>query len=481
MNLSELRRALREAEAERNRLIGELQNLQAREAAGGDDDVDGIRERVGNVNRGITRADERIRELNADIGRAYADLADRSGDERYVDGAETIRREREERERLDRGDAEPRNEHRDLALRTIERHAGALAEGADVALEALVRDRDESGRAARYLTAVGSRSYFDAFGVLLADPIGGHMRMTPEQHRALADVNRAVAERAMAEGTPNLGGYAIPFTLDPSIRLTSDGALNPIRSLARVIQITTREWKGVSSAGVTASYDPEGAEVSDDAPTFGQPEITTAMGRAFVPFSMEIGDDWAGLSRELARLINDGRDVLDAQEFLDGDGNDSPEGILVGATNMVATEGAGAFAIDDVYALRAAIPPRFRARLAFAAHPDVLDDVYRFVAAGDTDEPPLMPTREGGILGRTTAEWSTMDAPPYAAGESIMIAGDFAEGFTIADRLGMTIEPVAHLFGESRRPTGQRGVFARWRSGSAVVNAAALRVLVVST
>jgi predicted phage gp36 major capsid-like protein len=77
---------------------------------------------------------------------------------------------------------------------------------------------------------------------------------------------------------------AIPFTLDPSILLTSNGALNPIREVARVIQIATREWKGVSSAGVTASYDAEASEVSDDTPTLAQPTITSAMGRAFVPF-----------------------------------------------------------------------------------------------------------------------------------------------------------------------------------------------------
>jgi predicted phage gp36 major capsid-like protein len=65
--------------------------------------------------------------------------------------------------------------------------------------------------------------------------------------------------------------------------LSSAGAINPIRQVARVIQITTREWKGVSSEGITASDDAEAAEVSDDSPTLAQPTITTAMGRAFVP------------------------------------------------------------------------------------------------------------------------------------------------------------------------------------------------------
>jgi hypothetical protein len=63
--------------------------------------------------------------------------------------------------------------------------------------------------------------------------------------------------------------------------------------VASVITIGTREWKGVSSAGVTASYDAEAAEVSDDSPRFAQPTITSAMGRAFVPFSIELSMDWS--------------------------------------------------------------------------------------------------------------------------------------------------------------------------------------------
>ena len=81
--------------------------------------------------------------------------------------------------------------------------------------------------------------------------------------------------------------------------LTSNGALNPIREVARVFTITTDKWKGVSSAGVTASYDAEASEVSDDTPTLAQPTIDCAMGRAFVPFSYELGQDWATLQPEL--------------------------------------------------------------------------------------------------------------------------------------------------------------------------------------
>jgi predicted phage gp36 major capsid-like protein len=44
----------------------------------------------------------------------------------------------------------------------------------------------------------------------------------------------------------------------------------------------------------------------------------------------------------------------------------------------------------------------------------------------------------------------------------------------------MSAEIVPFLFdGANHRPSGQRGVFARWRTGAVVVNPAALRMLKV--
>ncbi len=41
----------------------------------------------------------------------------------------------------------------------------------------------------------------------------------------------------------------------------------------------------------------------------------------------------------------------------------------------------------------------------------------------------------------------------------------------------MTAEIVSHLFGATHRPTGERGLFAYWRSGSKTVVPEALRYL----
>jgi hypothetical protein len=73
----------------------------------------------------------------------------------------------------------------------------------------------------------------------------------------------------------------------------------------------------------------------------------------------------------------------------------------------------------------------------------------------------MLTSRDGPMLGRPKAEWSTM-ANVSTAGSKLIIAGDFQSGFYIADRLGMQVEVVPHMMGANRRPTGERGLGHLW-------------------
>jgi len=338
---------------------------------------------------------------------------------------------------------------------------------------------------ARYLAAVGDPAYHSAFGKLVADPSMGHLRFTPQEVNAVQEVSRLDAERAMST-SGSAGGFAIPFTLDPSVMLSSNGVLNPVREVARVFTIPTKEWKGVSSDGVTASYVAEATEATDASPTLAQPSITTAQGRAFIPFSIEIGQDWGGIQEELLRLITDGRDVLDATQMLTGNGTNAPVGILAigttGAlttTQRVQTDVAATLDVDDVWDLKGNLTnTRFGANATFAGNSAMIDRIYRFTPSGSTTEPQAMPTRDGALCGRPVIEWSTM-VNTTTTGSKVLILGDFSNYF-IADRLGMTAELIPHLFGATNRyPTGQRGLYAYWRTGTVVAVPNAFRYLEV--
>jgi HK97 family phage major capsid protein len=463
---NELQRDLKIAESKREALIAERAKLFGKVRAG--DGGAGDEERLVNLDRGIERLNNVMSEI-ADTGNRLERLRS------LAEKPENIERTYEEIGR----EPSDRNPDRDAALRTIERFAGSRlrSEAADE-LDDLVRSRDPSGTDARYLTAVGDPAYNSAFGKLVTDPTHGHLKLDAGEVEAVRRVNDGMIMRAMSIGTGSAGGFAVPFQLDPTILLSSNGALNPIRQLARVITVSTDQWKGISSAGVVATYQAEAAAVTDASPTLAQPVIDCAMWRCFVPFSIELGADWSTLQQELTRLISDGRDVLDATQFLTGTGTDSPAGVLTGlsTSQRVQTAGAGAIAIGDIYALKQAVPARFMGNASWAAHPNRLDTIFRLTPAGSTTEPQAMPTRDGDLIGRPVTEWTTM-ATASTTGTKYALYGDFQAGFTIADRIGMTVELIPHLFGaaQGNLPTGQRGLFAYGRTGSKVVVPEALR------
>jgi HK97 family phage major capsid protein len=81
-------------------------------------------------------------------------------------------------------------------------------------------------------------------------------------------------------------------------------------------------------------------------------------------------------------------------------------------------------------------------------------------------------------MGLPRAEWSTMTNGTVTSAR-VMIAGDFKAGFRIIDRLGSTAEIVPHVMTTTGLPSGARGIYYYWRTGSAVVVPNALRYLEV--
>jgi HK97 family phage major capsid protein len=369
------------------------------------------------------------------------------------------------------------------ALRVIDsatRRDVMRAEAADRLEEAL--GDDVTGHTAGYFVAHASAEYKSAFGKVLQDPVSAPLRFTLAEADAFRVAVAARSELTRSLQEASTGAYGVPIELDPSIMLTSAGALNPIRSVAKVRSITSNIWKGVTSTGITASYDQESTEVSDDTPTLLQPTGYAEAARAFVPYSIETGQDWPTLQDELLRMLSDAKDVLESTMFLSGLGHASyqPQGLFVGATLITSTAAATTLAAGDIYTMLEAVPARFRPRATVLASPTMFDKAYRATPAGSVTEPQLMPDRGGPLLGLAKYEWSDMPTT-LASGGTIFAAGDFSSAFSIFDRVGLAVEVVPHLLGSSgRRPTGERGLFAYWRSGAIVTNMNAIRSLKVT-
>jgi HK97 family phage major capsid protein/HK97 family phage prohead protease len=337
-------------------------------------------------------------------------------------------------------------------------------------VERLLKTVDsERGELAKRMLVTGSPTYHRAFGKFIA----GRPR-THEEEMVL----QMGDERALSE-TTTAGGFAVPFQLDPTVIATSNGVVNPLRAISRVETITTNEWRGVSSAGVTASYAAEATEASDNAPVLAQPVCFPERAQAFIPFSREIGGDWGSLQTEMSTMFRDAKDTLEATKFLTGLGHTStePQGLLVGGTAIVTTAGTAAIAVADLYSLEEALPPRFRPLARFMGSKFVFNKVRQFDTGGgaslwvrlDSATPPE-------LIGYPAHELSTMTAALTTAG-SVLIIGDFRH-FLILDRVGMSVDLIPHLFGTANnRPTGQSGLYAFWRNSSQVLAWQAFRTL----
>ena len=136
----------------------------------------------------------------------------------------------------------------DRAQRAIEvmkfPHEQADAAKCAAAVDRVLAADDEYGTVAKRILVTSNPAYKESFGQWISS--------RGSQFNAAN----------LSLGVDGDGGYAVPVELDPTILPTSDGVVNPLRQISRVRQITGKEWEGVSSAGVTATRNSEGAEAA---------------------------------------------------------------------------------------------------------------------------------------------------------------------------------------------------------------------------
>lgn len=343
---------------------------------------------------------------------------------------------------------------------------------------------------ARRILLTGSEAYRKAYQKGL---MGMSSLWTPEEREAF--------QRAAMSLTDANGGYAVPFVLDPTVISTKDANTNPYRRFSRVETTVGDNWNGITSAGVTASFDAEAAEVSDDSPTLGAAAIQVHMARAFVRASIELTQDWATIEQNLRALIQEAKDDLEGIKFTTGSGSGEPYGIITalddGSYELDPTT-AETFAIADIYKVANALPPKYRlatldgsdeseSRANWIADYSTYNKIRQFDTAGGAG---LWEYLGGGrppkLLGFKAYEVSAMrgfsDIDAAATAENpVLVLGDF-RNYVIVDRIGLNIEFIPHLFHTSNNlPSGQRGWFAYWRVGADSVNDAAFRMLDIDT
>lgn len=366
----------------------------------------------------------------------------------------------------------------------------ATSKAAERAAELLDVYDDEDGTLAKRILVTGSPVYERAFGKAMKScSLAG---LTTEE------------QRAMQLGNDSAGGFAVPFQLDPTVILTNDGFIGDIRSVARVETIVGKEWQGVTSDGIKIQRDgsdpavleagelgrqAEAAEANDNSFALSQPKIRVSRVQGFVPFSIEIEQDWGGLRSEITRMLADAKAREENWSFTNGTASNGvslqPMGLIAGSTNttVLAAGGNTPTGVKGgmpglLYALEESLAPRYRGNASWMA----AKQFYNLVRQVDTAGGANLWERIGNglpaqLLGYSVHENSDMDA--IGNTKRIAAFGDFSQ-YLIVDRVGMSVELVPHVFGANGRPTGQRGVYAIWRNNAMILVQKAIKVLVTS-
>lgn len=360
---------------------------------------------------------------------------------------------------LTRGTLSP-VEVRDAALATIERGAqrfGSSPEGLANA-ERLARKGEAF---ARHIATFGQDVYAEAWA----------KRMTGKDY-LLSDAEA----RALAVGTGTSAGNLVPTHLDPSIILTNAGSYNPFRRVARVVSLPSpgpNTWNGVTSAGVTASWDAEAAEVSDDSPETANPSIPVYKGAAYVAASYEAIEDVANLAGEVVRMFADAKDRLESAAFATGTGSAQPTGLItdLDANTFVEVSNttAATLGLVDLHNALNGLSARYRDRATWIMSPAILGTVEQLGAGlgGANSVTNINSGYSMSLLGRPVELSSSYPGTPSSTTqvENWLTVGDMSQ-FVIVDKIGVrtVFNPVT--LGANRRPDGGAGWYMHWRAGS---------------
>lgn len=359
------------------------------------------------------------------------------------------------------------------ALSAVERMSGTNDRIRSSATDILERWDDTDANIAKLCLATSSPVYLRAWSKMATNR--QHM-ITPDEQRAL--------ERAMSL-TDNAGGYLVPFQLDPTIIITSDGSVNQIRRAARQVVATGDVWNGVSAGEVTWRWAGEGTEAGDNAPALDQPTVPVHKADGFVPISIEAMQDAANVTTEVGRLLAAGKDTLEAAAFINGTGTGQPTGLitaLTGTSSVVASATTDVFADEDVYAMDDSLAARYRESASWLGNRRIYNLVRQFDTAGGAQMWERIGNgMPGELLGRPALEAEAMDGTITATQDNHVLAYGDLSNYVIADRIGMSVEFIPHLFHTgNNRPSGQRGWYAYYRVGADSVNDAGIRLLNVT-
>jgi len=336
---------------------------------------------------------------------------------------------------------------------------------------------------AQRILATGSETYIRAFTKYIQ---GRPLNM---------DEQRAVAPWTVQ--TDATGGYAVPFSFDPTILHTGAWTnVNPYRQACTVKTIVgTDTYNAPTTTSFTVARAAEAAATTEGLGAVGQISAIVGKVHGVGTVSIELLQDRPDVVSEIASLIAEAKDTEEESIFSVGAGDAlgggfNPIGMFgaahttTGAYTHIDTAAAdGAVAAADAYAVEAALPIRHRRNAAWFMNRGVIRVFQALETTGgqlfggtnyaSVGYPQQSPVGNTGLRLLQYPIWETPSAPPFVAATNDLVIACLCDpsSFYIIERAGMSVEVIPHfLDATTGYPTGQRMIYAWWRNTAKPAN-----------
>jgi HK97 family phage major capsid protein len=324
----------------------------------------------------------------------------------------------------------------------------------------------------------------------------GSLQMEAKQLRAFFETGEGLERKdIMATGTGAQGGFALPEEINRTV-LDQLIAISPIRQIARVVQVSSGDYKTlVGLRGTTTAWNAEdtvrgGTEtpnLGEVAPTFGELWAYPTVSQWALDDLIIDAQGWLQLN------VTEAFAQAEGAAFVAGNGTNRPTGFLAGPTPVTTADATRAFGTLQYVPSGAA--GAFVAATATVSPADCLSDlVYTLLAGYRANARWVMNSKTAGVVrkfkdpeGRflwvdslaagqpalllgypvTIAE----NMPDIAANAFPIAFGDFSRGYVIADRTGMRI-----IRDEVTRPGFVKYLISK-RVGGKILDSNAIKLL----
>lgn len=244
------------------------------------------------------------------------------------------------------------------------------------------------------------------------------------------------------------GGYLTTSEMDSQIiKLITE--ISPVRQVARVRTVGKKTLEMPKRTGIlSATYEGETESASDSTSTYGIETITANALTVNVPltFDMLSSGDF-DVENEVAQDVAEAFAQAEGNRFLVGDGVNKPEGVLANASvvsgavetiNSYAAEGKNTITGDDLILLigelKRGYNPIFgfnRQTLAYLQTLKGGDGQYLWQGSLGAGAPNTIAGIPYAVM---------QDVPDRdGSGNLAVVLGDFARGYTIIDRTGLSV------------------------------------------